>query len=96
MLQIFSAVIIVCGAVTLSRLRDRKNHGLCKNSDEDDTLLRCSALLLAICGVTLLLEIMLLTVSFILNNKIFAIVVSYQDSDFLVAQTCMLVCSGCI
>ena len=88
-IQIFSALTIVCGAVTLSRMRERLFS--CSNRDDVDRyrpsetttkynpLLICSALLLAICGVVLLLETILLIVSFVLKcNKIFTIVVSYM------------------
>ena len=84
-IQIFSALIIVCGAVTLSRVRERqiscsnRDYRLSETTTKYNPLLICSALLLAICGVTLLLEMILLTVSFVLKcNKIFTIVVSYM------------------
>ena len=85
MLQIFSVLTIVCGTVTLSRMRERqiscsnRYYRLSETTTKHNPLLICSALLPAVCGVALLLEMILLTVSFVLKcNKIFAIMVSYM------------------
>ena len=80
-IQISSALIIVCGAVTLSRMRERQiscsNHHYrpSETTTKYNPLLICSALLLAICGVALLLETILLTISKCNKNLIFTIVV---------------------
>lgn len=71
--QIFSVLTIVCGVITLSRMRGEQI-----SCSSDDYRLP-SALLLAVCGVALLLEMILFTVSLVLKcNKIFTIVVSYM------------------
>ena len=72
----------MCGPVTLSRMNlediwtEMENLKVQCNFDNIQT---CCALLLFTCGGTLLLEMILLTVSFILKcSKVFVIVVSYM------------------
>ena len=87
-MQVLSALIAVCGAVTLSRMNlediRREMENLKENCNFDKlttkyNILICCALLLFICGGTLLLGMILLTVSFILKcSKVFVIVVSYM------------------
>ena len=83
----------MCGAVALSKViqeerrlpAEHRDHYYGQELIADYNKLKiCCALLLFVCGSTLLLEIALLTISFILkSNQVFVIVVSYHDIPYI-------------